>query len=219
MSRPRASTGPTCCSGRASTRRRPARPTSRSRGGRHGRRRRRGRSPDGAWRSGLRARRRRRLRRILRGAGPQCLPVPRGFCDGRGCGVPETFFTVWTNVFERGRLQAGETILVHGGASGIGTTAMMLARAFGATVFATAGTAREVRGLRAPRRDARDQLPHGRLRRGGPRGNRRPRRRRRARHGGRRLRRPQSGSAGGGGAAGADRVPARRRAPKWTSRP
>jgi putative PIG3 family NAD(P)H quinone oxidoreductase len=55
--------------------------------------------------------------------------------------VPETFFTVWTNVFERGRLRAGETFLVHGGASGIGTTAVMLGRAFGATVFATAGTA------------------------------------------------------------------------------
>ena len=54
--------------------------------------------------------------------------------------IPETFFTVWTNVFDRGRLQAGETILIHGGASGIGTTAIMLARAFGATVYATAGT-------------------------------------------------------------------------------
>ena len=55
--------------------------------------------------------------------------------------MPETFFTVWTNVFERGRLQHGETFLVHGGASGIGTTAIQLARAHGARVFATAGTA------------------------------------------------------------------------------
>ena len=55
--------------------------------------------------------------------------------------IPETFFTVWTNVFERGRLAAGETFLVHGGTSGIGTTAIQLARAFGATVFATAGSA------------------------------------------------------------------------------
>ena len=54
--------------------------------------------------------------------------------------LPETFFTVWTNVFERGRLQAGETMLVHGGSSGIGTTAISLGRAFGATVYATAGT-------------------------------------------------------------------------------
>jgi NADPH:quinone reductase len=71
----------------------------------------------------------------------QCLPVPRGFTMVEAAAVPETFFTVWANVFERGRLQAGESILVHGGASGIGTTAVMLARAFGATVYATAGTA------------------------------------------------------------------------------
>jgi putative PIG3 family NAD(P)H quinone oxidoreductase len=55
--------------------------------------------------------------------------------------LPETFFTVWTNVFERGRLQAGETFLVHGGSSGIGTTAIQLASRFGARVFATAGSA------------------------------------------------------------------------------
>ena len=70
----------------------------------------------------------------------QCLPVPRGFTMIEAAAVPETFVTVWTNVFERGRLEAGESILVHGGASGIGTTAVMLARAFGATVYATAGT-------------------------------------------------------------------------------
>src|SRR4029077_627728 len=55
--------------------------------------------------------------------------------------VPETFFTVWTNVFERGRLAPGESILIHGGSGGIGTTAIQLARAWGARVFATAGTA------------------------------------------------------------------------------
>ena len=55
--------------------------------------------------------------------------------------VPETFFTVWTNVFQRGRLRQGETLLVHGGSSGIGTTAIQLAKAFGAKVFATAGSA------------------------------------------------------------------------------
>jgi len=70
----------------------------------------------------------------------QCLPVPAGFRMMEAAAVPETFFTVWTNVFERGRLEAGETLLVHGGASGIGTTAVMLAHAFGATVYATAGT-------------------------------------------------------------------------------
>lgn len=72
---------------------------------------------------------------------PQCLPIPRGMDLTHAAAVPETFFTVWTNVFERGRLTRGEAILVHGGSSGIGTTAIQLARAFGARVFATAGTA------------------------------------------------------------------------------
>ena len=72
---------------------------------------------------------------------PQCLPVPRGFDFVRAAAIPETFFTVWTNVFDRGRLAAGESILVHGGSSGIGTTAIQLARARGARVFATAGSA------------------------------------------------------------------------------
>jgi NADPH2:quinone reductase len=70
----------------------------------------------------------------------QCLPVPDGCSLVEAAALPETFFTVWTNVFERGRLQAGESILVHGGTSGIGTTAIQLARAFGARVFATAGS-------------------------------------------------------------------------------
>jgi NADPH2:quinone reductase len=72
---------------------------------------------------------------------PQCLPIPRGLSLVQAAGLPETFFTVWTNVFERGRLARGETLLVHGGASGIGTTAIQLARAFGARVLATAGSA------------------------------------------------------------------------------
>ena len=72
---------------------------------------------------------------------PQCLPVPRGLDVVAAAAIPETFFTVWTNVFERGRLHAGESILIHGGSSGIGTTAIQLARAFGARVFATAGSA------------------------------------------------------------------------------
>ena len=71
----------------------------------------------------------------------QCLPLPRGFSMVEGAVLPETFFTVWSNVFDRARLQPGETFLVHGGSSGIGTTAIQLARAFGARVFATAGTA------------------------------------------------------------------------------
>jgi putative PIG3 family NAD(P)H quinone oxidoreductase len=72
---------------------------------------------------------------------PQCLPVPRGLDFVAAAAVPETFFTVWTNVFERGRLAPGESLLVHGGSSGIGTTAIQLARARGARVFATAGSA------------------------------------------------------------------------------
>jgi putative PIG3 family NAD(P)H quinone oxidoreductase len=71
----------------------------------------------------------------------QCLPVPAGYSAVEAAGLPETFFTVWTNVFERGRLARGESLLVHGGSSGIGTTAIQLGRAFGARVFATAGSA------------------------------------------------------------------------------
>jgi NADPH:quinone reductase len=71
---------------------------------------------------------------------PQCLPIPGGLGLLEGAALPETFFTVWTNVFQRGRLQKGETIIVHGGTSGIGTTAIQLAHAFGARVFATAGS-------------------------------------------------------------------------------
>jgi putative PIG3 family NAD(P)H quinone oxidoreductase len=72
---------------------------------------------------------------------PQCLPIPRGLDFVAAAAIPETYFTVWTNVFQRGRLAAGESLLVHGGSSGIGTTAIQLARARGARVFATAGSA------------------------------------------------------------------------------
>jgi len=70
---------------------------------------------------------------------PQCLPVPEGLSLLEAAALPETFFTVWTNVFDRGRLRAGETFLVHGGSSGIGTTAIQLAREFGARIFTTVG--------------------------------------------------------------------------------
>lgn len=70
----------------------------------------------------------------------QCLPVPAGLSDIEAAGLPETYYTVWSNVFDRGRLSPGETLLVHGGASGIGTTAIQLAKAMGHTVFATAGS-------------------------------------------------------------------------------
>jgi putative PIG3 family NAD(P)H quinone oxidoreductase len=68
------------------------------------------------------------------------LPVPEGFSPVQAAAIPETFFTVWHNVFQRGGLKSGETLLVHGGASGIGTTAIQLARAFGAKVVVTAGS-------------------------------------------------------------------------------
>src|SRR5690242_13093861 len=71
---------------------------------------------------------------------PQCLPIPGRLNMIEAAALPETFFTVWTNVFERGRLQAGETLLVHGGSSGIGTTAIQLASRSGSRVFASAGS-------------------------------------------------------------------------------
>ena len=70
----------------------------------------------------------------------QCLPVPRGLTDVEAASLPETFFTVWSNVFDRGRLQEGETLLVQGGTSGIGVTAIQLGKAAGATVIVTAGS-------------------------------------------------------------------------------
>lgn len=79
----------------------------------------------------------------------QCLPVPKGLDMIQAAALPETFFTVWTNVFERGQLAAGESFLVHGGASGIGTTAIQLARAFGARVFTTVGSAEKAEACRA----------------------------------------------------------------------
>jgi len=69
-----------------------------------------------------------------------CLAVPEGLSAIQAAAIPETFFTVWTNVFDRGRLASGESFLVHGGSSGIGTTAIQLAKAFGATVYVTAGS-------------------------------------------------------------------------------
>jgi len=69
-----------------------------------------------------------------------CLPIPKSLSLDDAAGLPETFFTVWTNVFERGQLKSGDSILVHGGSSGIGTTAIQLCKAFGAKVYTTAGT-------------------------------------------------------------------------------
>ena len=77
----------------------------------------------------------------------QCLPIPRGVDPVHAAGIPETTFTVWTNVFDRGRLKIGESILVHGGSSGIGTTAIQVARSYGARVLTTAGSAEKCAAL------------------------------------------------------------------------
>jgi putative PIG3 family NAD(P)H quinone oxidoreductase len=73
-----------------------------------------------------------------------CLPVPRGMPIVEAAALPENYFTVWTNVFDRGHLTSGESMLVHGGSSGIGITAIQLAKAFGATVYTTVGSADKV---------------------------------------------------------------------------
>jgi NADPH2:quinone reductase len=75
----------------------------------------------------------------------QCLPIPKRLTMEEAAAIPETFFTVWDNIFTRGGLQAGETILIHGGSSGIGTTAIQFAVAFGAKVFVTAGSEKKCR--------------------------------------------------------------------------
>ena len=79
---------------------------------------------------------------------PQCLPVPNGFDMLQAGALPENYFTVWHNLFERGLLTSGESVLIHGGASGIGTTAIQLAKAFGATVFTTVRTAEKAAAVK-----------------------------------------------------------------------
>jgi putative PIG3 family NAD(P)H quinone oxidoreductase len=78
-------------------------------------------------------------------AAPLCLPIPDGLNMVEAAALPETHFTVWTNLFERGGCKSGDTVLIHGGTSGIGTTAIQLARAWGARVFATAGSPEKAR--------------------------------------------------------------------------
>ena len=80
---------------------------------------------------------------------PQCLPLPKGFDLLHAAALPENYFTVWHNLFERGQLKAGETALIHGGASGIGTTAIQLAKSFGATVLTTVRTQEKANAVKA----------------------------------------------------------------------
>jgi NADPH:quinone reductase len=82
-------------------------------------------------------------------AAPLLMPIPKGLSMVEAAAIPETFLTVWTNLFERGRCQAGDTVLIHGGTSGIGTTAIQLAKAWGARVFATAGSEAKARACEA----------------------------------------------------------------------
>ncbi len=77
----------------------------------------------------------------------QCLPLPKGYDMLHAAALPENYFTVWHNLFERGQLQAGESVLIHGGASGIGTTAIQLAKAFGAKVFTTVRTSQKAEAV------------------------------------------------------------------------
>jgi NADPH2:quinone reductase len=79
----------------------------------------------------------------------QCLPIPQGLSMIEAAGLPETYFTVWSNIFDRGGLKGQETLLVHGGASGIGTTAIQLATAMGHRVFATVGSDERVKAVQA----------------------------------------------------------------------
>ena len=83
-----------------------------------------------------------------------CLAIPEGLNAVQAGAIPETFFTVWTNVFDRGRLASGESLLVHGGSSGIGTTSIQLAKAFGATVYVTAGSDEKCQACRELGADA-----------------------------------------------------------------
>ena len=78
---------------------------------------------------------------------PQCLPLPKGFDMLHAAALPENYFTVWHNLFERGQLKSGESVLIHGGASGIGTTAIQLAKAFGAKVLTTVRNAQKAEAV------------------------------------------------------------------------
>ena len=137
------------------------------------------------------------------------LPIPAGLTAIEAAAIPETFFTVWTNVFDRGALKTGETLLVHGGTSGIGTTAIALAKAFGARVVATAGSDDKARQCERLGADAGVNYRTRGLRRADVGGDRWARRRCHPRHGRRGLCRPQLRSRGGGRADRADRLSAR----------
>ena len=135
------------------------------------------------------------------------LPIPAGLSLIEAAAIPETFFTVWYNMFERGRLAAGETALIHGGSSGIGTTAIQLAKAFGARVVITAGSPEKCEACRKLGADVAVNYRTDDFVAATKKATGEPRRRRRARHGRRRLCRPQLRSGGGRRPHRADRLP------------
>ncbi len=149
----------------------------------------RGRALQGG-RPGVRPRDRRRYAEYCTTSALTALPIPEGLSAIEAAALPETFFTVWSNVFDRGRLQPGEVLLVHGGTSGIGTTAIQLAKAFGSKVFVTVGSAEKCEAARKLGADlASTTTPRTSWR--GEERDRRQGRQRDPRHGGRRLYRPQ----------------------------
>ena len=113
-----------------------------------------------------------------------CLPIPNGLTITEAAALPETFFTVWHNVFERGGLKTGESFLVHGGASGIGTTAIQLAKAFGAHIITTASSDEKCDACLKLGADVAINYKHHRLRKGNPHQVAWQRRRRDSRYGG-----------------------------------
>ena len=139
-----------------------------------------------------------------------CLPIPKGLTPLEAASLPENFFTVWNNLFDRGRLKCGETVLIHGGSSGIGLTAIQLAKQIDATVFTTVGSDDKAAYLPLARRRSRDQLPDAGLRRRDRADHRQARRRHRARHGRRRLHREEPEVPRARGPARHHRLPARR---------
>ena len=162
--RPRASTGLTSCSGRVVIRRRPVPPIcpvwkSPGKSSRWD-----PRFP--ACRSAIRS------PALLPGGGyaayaiaaaPLCMPIPEGLSMVEAAAIPETFMTVWTNLFERGGCKAGDVVLIHGGTSGIGTTAIQLAAVWGARVFATAGSEEKARACEKLGAVRGHRLPHARI--------------------------------------------------------
>ncbi len=139
----------------------------------------------------------------------QALPVPKGLSMVEAASLPETFFTVWSNVYDRGRLAPGESLLVQGGTSGIGVTAIQMAAATGNRVFATAGTDEKCAACVKLGARSRLQLQDAGLRRRREGRHRRQGRGRDPRHGGGRLRAEGAEGAGRRRAPGVHRLPAR----------